>query len=103
MAKVAGLGAVSVAALFTTCLDCFNIIVNAKEFGHEHELLCRELSLQKLRFFLWGESVGLVSRQSILPGFHRRQGSETDSDYNNYSEAESTLFKITEPMEGGNS
>jgi hypothetical protein len=56
------LSAVSVAALFTTCVDCFNIVVSAREFGRDYELLCTELSLQKLRLFLWGESVGLASR-----------------------------------------
>lgn len=62
---VAGLtlSAVSIAALFTTCVDCFNIVVSARDFGREYELLCTELALQKLRLFLWGESVGLASRQ----------------------------------------
>jgi hypothetical protein len=56
------LSAVSVAALFTTCIDCYSLVVAAREFGEDYELLCTELSLQKLRFFLWGESVGLASR-----------------------------------------
>jgi hypothetical protein len=56
------LSAVSVAALFTTCIDCYSLVVAAREFGKDYELLCTELSLQKLRFFLWGESVGLASR-----------------------------------------
>jgi hypothetical protein len=56
------LSAVSVAALFTTCIECYSLVVAAKEFGKDYELLCTELSLQKLRFFLWGESVGLASR-----------------------------------------
>ena len=65
---VAGLAlsAISVAALFTTCIDCFNIIVNARDFSVDYELLCTELSLQKLRLFLWGESVGLASRQGTF-------------------------------------
>jgi small GTP-binding protein len=56
------LSAVSVAALFTTCIECYSLVVAAREFGEDYELLCTELSLQKLRFFLWGESVGLASR-----------------------------------------
>ena len=56
------LSAVSVATLFTTCIDCYSLVVAAREFGKDYELLCTELSLQKLRFFLWGESVGLASR-----------------------------------------
>jgi len=60
------LSAVSVAALFTTCVECFNIVVSAREFSRDYELLCTELSLQKLRLLLWGESVGLASRQGNL-------------------------------------
>lgn len=60
------LSAVSVAALFTSCIDCFNIVVAAKDFGRDYELLCTALSIQKLRLFLWGESVGLASRQGTF-------------------------------------
>jgi len=38
-------------------------VVAARDFGRDYELLCTELSLQKLRFLLWGESVGLASRE----------------------------------------
>ncbi|KAH6669490.1 prion-inhibition and propagation, helo domain-containing protein, partial [Halenospora varia] len=58
------LSAVSVTALFTTCIECYSLVVTAREFGEDYELLCTELSLQKLRFFLWGESVGLASKTS---------------------------------------
>ena len=57
------LSAVSVASLFTTCIDCYNLVVAARAFGHDYELLCTQLELQKLRFFLWGESVGLATRE----------------------------------------
>lgn len=69
---VAGLAlsAVSVAALFTSCIDCFNIVVAAKDFGRDYELLCTAISIQKLRLFLWGESVGLASRQGVLGPHH---------------------------------
>jgi hypothetical protein len=61
------LSAISIAALFQTCVDCYSLVVAAKEFGKNHELLCTELSLQKLRFFLWGESVGLATRSPRSP------------------------------------
>jgi hypothetical protein len=67
---VAGLtlSAVSVASLFTACIDCFNIVIKAREFGQDYEILCADLALQRLRFCLWGESVGLASRDaSRLP------------------------------------
>ena len=59
------LSAVSVAALFTTCIDCFNIVAAAIDFGRDYELLCTALAIQKLRLLLWGESIGLASRHSI--------------------------------------
>lgn len=58
------LSSVSVAALFKTCIECYSLVVAAQDFGQDYELLCTELSLQKVRFFLWGESVGLASRES---------------------------------------
>ncbi|KAF8866227.1 hypothetical protein BDZ45DRAFT_735513 [Acephala macrosclerotiorum] len=54
------LSAVSVAALFTTCIQCFDIVVAGKNFSEDYEQLCALLSLQRARFGLWGESVGLI-------------------------------------------
>ena len=65
------LSAISVVAVFSTCIDCFNIVAAAKDFGHDYELLCTALSIQKLRLFLWGESVGLASRNGRSPVDHR--------------------------------
>ncbi len=58
------LSAISVAALFTTCIDCFNIFAAATNFKRDYELLWTALAIQKLRLLLWGESVGLASRHS---------------------------------------
>ena len=71
------LSAVSVAALFTTCIECFDIVVAGKNFSEDYEQLCAlvslhsrlcihmltsipQFSLQRARFGLWGESVGLI-------------------------------------------
>lgn len=51
-------GGVALAALFSTCLDCFEFVVAAREFGSNYELLCTQLGLERLRFLLWGQSVG---------------------------------------------
>ena len=66
---IAGLaiGAVSLTALFTTCIDAFHIVLTAHEFGEDYEVLCADLAIQRLRFCLWGETVGLVSRGSLTP------------------------------------
>jgi len=97
------LSAVSVAALFTTCIECFDIVVAGKNFSEDYEQLCalvreawlclcgscvdeKQFSLQRARFGLWGESVGLIpnpndgrrlrydknlDRRDIRPGVER--------------------------------
>ena len=66
---IAGLaiGAIGLTALFTTCIDAFHIVLTAHEFGEDYEVLCADLAIQRLRFCLWGETVGLVSRGSLTP------------------------------------
>ena len=66
---IAGLaiGAIGLTALFTTCIDAFHIVLTAHEFGEDYEVLCVDLAIQRLRFCLWGETVGLVSRGSRYP------------------------------------
>ena len=66
-AEAAGLavGAVGLTALFTTCIDAFHIVLTAHEFGEDYEVLCADLAIQRLRFCLWGETVGIMSRGSL--------------------------------------
>ena len=66
------LSAISVAALFSTCIECFNVVAAARDFGHDYELLCTALAIQKLRLFLWGESIGLASRNGMPFTSYRR-------------------------------
>jgi ubiquitin-protein ligase len=54
------LSAVSVAALFTTCIQCFDIVVAGKNFSEDYEQLFAIFAIQRTRFGLWGESVGLI-------------------------------------------
>ncbi|RAL64609.1 hypothetical protein DID88_001642 [Monilinia fructigena] len=54
------LSAISVAALFTTCIECFDIFIAGKNFSEDFEQLCTLFSLERVRFGLWGESVGLI-------------------------------------------
>ncbi|KFZ17767.1 hypothetical protein V502_04416 [Pseudogymnoascus sp. VKM F-4520 (FW-2644)] len=60
MTEVAGL-ALGVLALFSTCVEAFNIVVSTKECSQDYEELSALLGLQRLRFEIWGESVGLPS------------------------------------------
>ncbi|KAK4449873.1 prion-inhibition and propagation-domain-containing protein [Podospora aff. communis PSN243] len=62
MAEVTGLvlGALGIAGLFKSCIDNFDIVVRARDFGENFDLLCTELSLQQVRLGLWGESLGFI-------------------------------------------
>ncbi|KAI0386466.1 prion-inhibition and propagation-domain-containing protein [Hypomontagnella monticulosa] len=62
MAEIAGLalGVLGIAGLFTSCIENFNIVVRAREFSEEFELLCTQLALQQIRLAIWGETLGLV-------------------------------------------
>jgi hypothetical protein len=54
------LSAVSVAALFTTCIQCFDTVIAGKNFSEDCEQLFAIFAIQRTRFGLWGESVGLI-------------------------------------------
>ncbi len=45
MAEAAGLvlGALGIAGLFKSCVDNFDIVVRARDFGEEFDLLCTEV------------------------------------------------------------
>lgn len=53
-------GVLSIAGLFTSYIENFNIIVRGKSFGEDFDLLCTQLSLQQVRLVIWGESLNLV-------------------------------------------
>lgn len=57
--------ALGVAALFSTCVESFDIIVRSREFGNDFDLLCTQLSLVQIRLKVWGESLGLVPENGI--------------------------------------
>lgn len=56
--EAAGL-AVGVAALFSTCVDSFKVMFAAQSFAKDYEVLNTAFQQQRLRFFLWGDRVGL--------------------------------------------
>lgn len=61
------IGAIGLTALFTNYIDTFNTVITAREFGREYEIICADLALQRLRFCLWGETLGLVFRDVAAP------------------------------------
>ncbi|KAK8071397.1 ubiquitin-conjugating enzyme E2-16 kDa [Apiospora hydei] len=62
MAEVAGLalGVLGIAGLFTSCIENFDIVVRAKDFGDDFDHFCTRLSLERVRLALWGETLGLM-------------------------------------------
>lgn len=60
--EAAGLavGVLSIAGLFTSCIENFDLVVRGKSFGEDFDLLCTQLSLQQARLVIWGESLSLV-------------------------------------------
>ena len=62
MAEAAGLvlGALSLASLFSTCVDAFDQIRAAKAFGRDYQILITRYDIRKTRLLQWGEGVGLL-------------------------------------------
>ncbi|KAI4178721.1 MAG: hypothetical protein LQ346_007353 [Caloplaca aetnensis] len=55
------IGAVALVSVFTTCVECFEYIDATKSCGRDLELLAIKFAIEKTRFLIWGESVGLSS------------------------------------------
>lgn len=54
------IGAIALASLFSTCIQCFDYIDSAKSYGRDFELLTTKLEIQKTRLLMWGQSVGVA-------------------------------------------
>jgi hypothetical protein len=71
MAEAAGLtlGAIGLAALFKTCIDCFEYFQDGRYFKNDFDHLSVQLDLVELRFLLWGRSIESTYRskqQTVL-------------------------------------
>ncbi|KAM3085703.1 hypothetical protein ACMFMG_002768 [Clarireedia jacksonii] len=55
------LGVLGIAGLFSACIDNFDIVVRAKDFSEDFDILCTLLVTQRVQFAIWGELVGLVA------------------------------------------
>lgn len=54
------IGAVALASLFTTCVQCWDYIDAARSHGRDFELLATKLEMEKTRFLIWGDVMGLL-------------------------------------------
>ena len=72
MAEAVGLalGVVSVAGLFSTCIECFDIVVAGKDFSEDYEQLCALVSRMLLECswncFYSNHSSALCSKAPFL-------------------------------------
>jgi hypothetical protein len=59
MAETAGLvvGAVSLAAIFTNCVDCFEYVQLGRNFGTDYQRSLLKLDIAKLRLSRWADAV----------------------------------------------
>ena len=53
-------GVIALAGLFSTCVECFDRIDAAEQFGRDYELLSTQLEVEKTRLLIWGRAVGLL-------------------------------------------
>lgn len=53
------LSVAGVASLFTSCVECFNMVQLGRQQHRDFRILDQKLENQKDRFFLWGRSLGL--------------------------------------------
>ncbi|KAI9844206.1 MAG: blue light receptor [Sclerophora amabilis] len=54
------LGVAALASLFTTCIECFDLIQLGRTFGRDSELLFTQFEVEKTRLLIWGDSVNIL-------------------------------------------
>src|SRR6266487_6946128 len=57
------ISAVALASLFSSCVEYFDYIDAAQSFGRDYQLLITKLEVEKARFLIWGDSVGLLQAE----------------------------------------
>lgn len=69
MAEAAGLviGAVSLTAIFTTCVDCFEYVQLGRNFGKDYQRSLLKLDIAKLRLSRWANAVNKSRNQYQVP------------------------------------
>ena len=67
-----GIGVVSLAGLFSACIDCFDLVQRGRYLGKDYLLLETKFSNQKLRFMTWGRACGMMNAE----GYDTRLDSE---------------------------
>ena len=56
---------VALASLFSTCVECFDLLDARRGFERDYELLIIQLQLEKTRLLDWSQSVGLLQTEGL--------------------------------------
>lgn len=65
IAEVIGL-TFGIAALFNTCIDCFELLSAGRLYSEESEVFLAKLDIEKTRLLIWSETVGLL--ENVIDG-----------------------------------
>jgi hypothetical protein len=62
MAEIAGLGmgAIGLASVFSTCIECFDYFQSARTLEKDIKILFSQLDIEKTRLLIWGNSTGIL-------------------------------------------
>src|SRR5271168_3259224 len=68
------IGVAGLVPLFSVCVQLFDIVDSGKAYGKDYEILIAKVEVERVRLFLWGESVGLSGQDvNILESDLRSQ------------------------------
>lgn len=54
-------GIVALAGLFSTCVECWEYFQSAQSLERDYALLATKLEVEKTRFLMWGNTIGVVT------------------------------------------
>lgn len=58
------LGVAGLAGLFSSCMDCFELVQHGRYLGRDYLLVETKFENLKLRFLTWGRACGLMDEDS---------------------------------------
>jgi hypothetical protein len=68
------IGIAGLVPLFSVCVQLFDIIDSGQTYGQDYEILIAKVEVERVRLFLWGESVGLSGQDVNILESDSRSG-----------------------------
>ncbi len=65
-------GAISLAGLFQTCVECYGYIDRGRTYSKDLAQLMTKLEIEKIRLVLWGEAVDICGESDQRHGVFER-------------------------------